>query len=141
MWPAFFIAPWEFPGKLTTAYEQLKRVLIKEGGSVVEQGDRYIHVLFTDKDGTVDDLEVLFSIPSEDATVNIRSASRKISQGDNGRNQKRLERVRQALMWEEVPVLRNRNRKLFFLESPWDTFGPEPPPAFDYSEKLEFVPD
>ncbi|KAH7289262.1 hypothetical protein KP509_31G067000 [Ceratopteris richardii] len=139
--PAFFIAPWEFPGKLTAAFENVKLVLIQEGGDIVEQSDRYMHVIFTDDDGTIDDLELLFSDPSEDAIVNIRSASRKVSQGDNGRNKKRLEKVRGTLMWEEVPILRNRNRKLFFLESPWDTFGPEPPPVFDYSEKLDFIPD
>lgn len=130
--PAFFIAPWEFPGKLPTAFQQMQRILVEEGGIITEQGNRYIHVVFTDKDGTIDDAEFLFSIPSIDVTVNIRSASRRVSSNDYGRNQNRLERIRRALMWEEVPVLRNRSRKLFFLESPWDTFGPEPPPAFDY---------
>eukprot|EP00250_Pteridium_aquilinum_P012120 c20522_g1_i2 orf=368-1129(-) len=92
--PSFFIAPWEFPGKLTTAFQQIEGVLKKEGGNIVEQGNRYLRAVFTDKDGNIDDLEFLFSIPSEDATVNIRSASRKFSQNDYGRNQKRLERIR-----------------------------------------------
>lgn len=139
--PDFFIAPWEFPGKLPNALQQMERILAEEGGTIEEQGNRYIHVVFTDKDGTIDDVEFLFSIPSEDATVNIRAASRRISSKDYGRNLKRLAKIRQALTWEEVPILRNRNRKLFFLESPWDTFGPEPPPAFDNKDGLEFVPD
>ena len=41
----------------------------------------------------------------------------------------------------QVPILRNRQRKLVFIETPWDTFGPEPPPTFDYSQRLESAPD
>lgn len=40
------------------------------------------------------------------------------------------------LCWEVVPVLRNRQRVLLFGESPWDSFGPEPPPTPDYSRDL-----
>lgn len=34
----------------------------------------------------------------------------------------------------QVPILRNRRRKLFFIESPWDDFGPTPPPGVDYND-------
>lgn len=29
----------------------------------------------------------------------------------------------------QVPILRNRQRLFLFGESPWDSFGPEPPPG------------
>ncbi|WIA14255.1 hypothetical protein OEZ85_002791 [Tetradesmus obliquus] len=47
-----------------------------------------------------------------------------------------LEAVRIRLGWEEVPILRNRRRALFFGESPFDDFGPTPPPGLDYSKDL-----
>lgn len=47
-----------------------------------------------------------------------------------------LEEIRMQLCWEVVPVLRNRQRVLLFGESPWDSFGPEPPPTPDYSRDL-----
>jgi hypothetical protein len=47
-----------------------------------------------------------------------------------------LEAVRIRLGWEEVPILRNRRRALFFGESPFDEFGPTPPPGLDYNKDL-----
>jgi hypothetical protein len=44
--------------------------------------------------------------------------------GDFGANKNRMEKMRIALGWEKVPVLRNRKRALVFFESPFDTFGP-----------------
>jgi hypothetical protein len=35
-----------------------------------------------------------------------------------------------------VPILRNRQQLLFF-ETPWDSFGPVPPPVPDYSKSLD----
>ena len=35
-------------------------------------------------------------------------------------------------MMPQVPVLRNRQRALVVIESPFDTFGPVPPPSNDY---------
>ncbi|CAM6086089.1 unnamed protein product [Calypogeia fissa] len=139
--PRFFVAPWEFPGKLPFAVEKLTEVLLSSGAQIEEQGERYLHAVFTSKEGVVDDVEFLFSDPREDATVVLRSASRAISLDDKDRNRKRLEEIRKSLTWEQVPVLRNRKRTFFFLESPWDTFGPEPPPSFDYKDDLEFVPE
>lgn len=47
-----------------------------------------------------------------------------------------LEDLRLQLNWEVVPILRNRQRLLFFGESPFDSFGPVPPPVPDYSRDL-----
>lgn len=63
--------------------------------------------------------------------VQLRSSSRLPSLPDGGRNKRRLEAIRTALGWEEVPVLRNRSRALVFVESPWDSFGPVPPTDAD----------
>ncbi len=39
----------------------------------------------------------------------------------------------------QVPILRNRQRALFFVETPWDRFGPVPPtdPDYRYSTDLD----
>lgn len=47
-----------------------------------------------------------------------------------------LEDLRMQLGWEAVPILRNRQRLLFFGESPFDSFGPVPPPVPDYIRDL-----
>ncbi|GFR48772.1 hypothetical protein Agub_g10593 [Astrephomene gubernaculifera] len=59
--------------------------------------------------------------------VVLRSSSRVQGLPDVGRNEQRLEQLRVLLGWEQVPILRNRRRALYFVESPWDTFGPVPP--------------
>ncbi|KAL2610554.1 hypothetical protein R1flu_029127 [Riccia fluitans] len=141
--PKYFMAPWEFPGKLPDALKVLKETLLSMGADLIaEPEERYVHAVFTDKkDGVIDDVEFLFSKPSEDATVVMRAASRAQGVADNERNKRRLEQIRSTLTWEQVPILRNRSRALFFLESPWDTFGPEPPPTYDFNESLDFVPE
>lgn len=65
---------------------------------------RYVHAVFTSKEGVVDDVEFLFSNPREDATVVVRSASRAINLDDNDRNRKRLEEIRKSLTWEQVTM-------------------------------------
>jgi hypothetical protein len=47
-----------------------------------------------------------------------------------------LEDLRMQLGFEVVPILRNRQRLFFFGESPFDSFGPVPPPTPDYSRDL-----
>jgi hypothetical protein len=38
----FFVAPWEFPGKLEVAMEKLNSVLTQSGASITEQSERYL---------------------------------------------------------------------------------------------------
>jgi hypothetical protein len=38
---------------------------------------------------------------------------------------------------DEVPILRNRQRKFLLIESPWDDFGPTPPPGVDYNYSVD----
>jgi len=66
---------------------------------------RYIYAVFTGEDGVSDDVEFLFSDPTEDATVNVRSASRATDYKDSGRNGKRLEALRMELGWEQVVLI------------------------------------
>jgi hypothetical protein len=61
----------------------------------------------------------------------LRAAGRQQGLPDGGRLQRRFERLRTLLAWEEVPVLRNRQTFLG-LESPFDSFGPVPPVGVDY---------
>ena len=45
---------------------------------------------------------------------------------------RQLELVRAELRWLEVPVLRNRKiNALVGMETPWDDFGPPPPPTME----------
>lgn len=41
------------------------------------------------------------------------------------RNMDRAELIRKELQWLKLPILRNRQRALFFVESDLDTFGPQ----------------
>ena len=68
-----------------------------------------------------------FYFTPEDTTVQFRIAS---LGGGGGilsrsfRNMERSELIRKELKFLKVPVLRNRKRSLFFVESDLDTFGP-----------------
>lgn len=43
--PKFFVAPWEFPGKLETAVRNLKGELLRSGATIKDQGERYVERL------------------------------------------------------------------------------------------------
>jgi len=66
--------------------------------------------------------------------VQLRAAARRRGVPDFGRNARRLEELRRATGFGTVPILRNRQRALIFGESPFDTFGPTPPPDAASSE-------
>ena len=130
--------PWIAEGRIEDDYAKLRRLLTsaKIGGRVTaEDGERYIKAEFPVEQpfgGTVyDDAEFFFT--PNDVLVQFRSLRRtssggggglSIGGGDGGANRKRLEKVRIALGWEKVPVLRNRRRALVVVESPLDSFGP-----------------
>ncbi len=71
---------------------------------------------FSFGDGT----EVEFYKTPSDDTMQFRSNG----PGGNGRQRRRLEEIRIAMGMENLPVLRNRKRRLLFVESPLDDFGP-----------------
>ena len=119
--------PWVFDGSVDDSFRALQRMVEKKlGGRVLaSDGERYLRVEFEDKSplGTsYDDAEFFFA--PDDSLVQFRASRRGDSGSDFGANRKRLEKVRIALGWEKVPVLRNRRRALVVVESPFDSFGP-----------------
>eukprot|EP01025_Chloroclados_australasicus_P014723 TRINITY_DN16944_c0_g1_i2.p2 TRINITY_DN16944_c0_g1~~TRINITY_DN16944_c0_g1_i2.p2 ORF type:complete len:282 (+),score=23.05 TRINITY_DN16944_c0_g1_i2:616-1461(+) len=127
--PGFFVAPWEYDCSQTQAIKNLNSVVLDFGGQILKERNNYIYATFSGFGGQTEDVEFLF--PDEDNTLSVRSASRSKFLSDFGRNEQRLEDIRIRLGWEIVPVLRNRQRLLGVVESPFDTFGPEPPLGTD----------
>ncbi|KXZ55565.1 hypothetical protein GPECTOR_2g1114 [Gonium pectorale] len=139
--PGHFIAPWSHDlASRDDAVRALTRAVEAFSGSIarVESSPTYAYVYATWRgwQGT-DDVE--FLLPEGDQTVVLRSAPRAQGVPDLGRNEQRLEQLRIRLGWEQVPILRNRQRALLFVESPWDRFGPVPPndPDLRYNADLD----
>lgn len=68
-----------------------------------------------------DDMEFYF--PDGDKIVHFRSG-RRDSSYDFGSNRRHLETIRKKLGLAPVPVLRNRVRRFWLFETPFDNFGP-----------------
>mmetsp|Transcript_26246 Transcript_26246/g.47950 ORF Transcript_26246/g.47950 Transcript_26246/m.47950 type:complete len:314 (-) Transcript_26246:74-1015(-) len=125
--PEFFEPPWlhterDFPMAMTSLREQVKRA----GGVEVKVSEdgRYLRAEFivdTLFGRDADDVEWYFT--PDDTAVQFRG-ERRSGQRDFGYNRDRIEKIRIALGWEILPVVRNRQRILGFLESPFDNFGP-----------------
>lgn len=93
---------------------------------ILKEQDRYLRVLFTDGKSGEKSIGEFYFTP-DDTTVQFRVGS--LSSGSvpfssSLRNIERCEMVRKELRFLKVPVLRNRKRSLFFVESDLDTFGP-----------------
>ena len=79
----------------------------------------------------------------DDAVCEVRGSVRGVSRGivrvqsivpGSSEVEKLLRNVRRYLGWAEVPVLRNRTPKVLgYFETPFDDFGPVPPPTMDYA--------
>ena len=65
-----------------------------------------------------------FYFTPDDTTVQFRIAAERGSGVSSLRNVDRAEMIRKQLRYLKLPVLRNRKRTLFFVESDLDTFGP-----------------
>ena len=91
---------------------------------ILTQQGRYLRVLFSEKAGGRSVGEFYFT--PNDTTVQFRIAEERSSSGMGGslRNMERAESIRKQLRYLKLPVLRNRKRSLFFVESDMDTFGP-----------------
>ncbi len=137
--PGVFAEPWDYseaPNGSLDHRDQM-RLLVpaielassKRGDRVrvLQQTERYLRVVFIDgKTGEESSGEFYFT--ENDTTVQFRvgtlnpystsmiSASTK--------NLDRCESIRKELRYLKVPVLRNRKRSLFFVESDLDSFGP-----------------
>lgn len=95
---------------------------------ILMQSGRYLRVLFSDAK-TSERSVGEFYFTENDTTVQFRIGS--LSAGSAGsilssslRNMERAENIRKELKYLKIPVLRNRKRSLFFVESDFDTFGP-----------------
>lgn len=152
--PPYFAAPWEFGRDVTNASEALaalERSVTANGGKV-EVSDTttgYLRASFGSRaemgagggaaaDGAVA-LEFL-ARGEDDAVCEVRGSIRGVSRGlsrmvmpGTSEVEKTLVRVRRYLGWAEVPVLRNRTPKVLgYFETPFDEFGPVPPPTMEY---------
>jgi uncharacterized protein (DUF1499 family) len=110
---------------------------------IVLQEKRYLHVLFTDQqsgeisDGefyiTPNDTTIQFRLSSArnsirntvDTSVDSSSSRRFLLLKPSLKNIERAELIRKELRWLKLPILRNRQRALFFVESAFDKFGPQ----------------
>ena len=152
--PPYFAAPWEFGRDVTNTSEALaalERSVTANGGKV-EVSDTttgYLRASFGSRaemgagggaaaDGAVA-LEFL-ARGEDDAVCEVRGSIRGVSRGlsrmvmpGTSEVEKTLVRVRRYLGWAEVPVLRNRTPKVLgYFETPFDEFGPVPPPTMEY---------
>jgi hypothetical protein len=135
-----FAEPWDYsesPINNSLEYEDQMKLLIptieqvsaRHGDSchVVFKQDRYLRMLITDST-TGEKSTAEFYFTPNDTTVQFRIGS--LERGNNVllasslRNMDRSESIRKELRYLKIPVLRNRKRSLFFLESEFDTFGP-----------------
>lgn len=100
------------------------RILLREG--------RYLRVVFTDGRSQEESIGEFYITPN-DTTVQFRVSSKSPSENkpllafssSSLRNTDRAELIRKELRFLKLPVLRNRQRALFFVESDvLDTFGP-----------------
>jgi len=129
--PEVFEAPWQLPDlsepDVPTYMGQLKAAVANAGGRIYKVGEdgRYLRAEFSVNlpfvGPDIDDCEWYFT--PGDTLVQFR-AERRSGGSDFGENRRRLEALRKDLDWDNVPVLRNRQRALFFFESPFDSFGP-----------------
>ena len=100
---------------------------------ILYQEGRYLRTLFTDGSSGEQSIGEFYFTPN-DTTVQFRigtftssSATTKATSllGRSLSNNERSERIRKALKYTKVPVLRNRKRTFFFVESDeLDGFGP-----------------
>ena len=138
--PGVFAEPWDYSDVYYNddSYAKQTDLLIlalqttsKQHGDEVEvllQSGRYLRVAF--KDGSTGESSTgEFYFTPNDTTVQFRIGSTTVTSGSLvGRslsNMERSERVRKALRYTKIPVLRNRKRKWIFVESDYmDGFGP-----------------
>ena len=134
--PGIFAEPWDYSEsddsvdwrrQMKLLVSSLDLICAKRGDTVdiLTQEGRYLRVMFVEKSGARSVGEFYFT--PNDTTVQFRIAEERSSNGGIGgslRNKDRAESIRQQLRYLKLPVLRNRKRSLFFVESDLDTFGP-----------------
>lgn len=133
--PGVFSEPWDYSDCSRADWEEQSRLLLPaiqrvcdrrgDGVRVLFREGRYLRVAF--EDGKTGEKSVgEFYFTPDDTTVQFRIGSLADSPGalSSLRNVERAELIRKELSYLKLPVLRNRKRSLFFVESDFDTFGP-----------------
>jgi len=134
--PGIFAEPWDYSDLDDISWENQMKVLVPALQLVMsKRGDRadidlcegrYLRSYITDgKSGEVSVAEFYFT--EADTTVQFRIGVEKLSSTIpyfDKKNMERAEAIRKYLKYTKLPVLRNRQRKLLFGESEFDTFGP-----------------
>ena len=92
---------------------------------ILNQSGRYARFLFTDGKTGEESLGEFYFTPN-DTTVQFRvgTLNNRGPVTQSMRNLERCELIRKELRYQKIPVLRNRKRALFFVESDFDSFGP-----------------
>jgi uncharacterized protein (DUF1499 family) len=134
--PGIFSEPWDYSesrdpddwqSQMRLLRPTIELVSSKRGDTcqIQLQQDRYLRVLFQDKRTGEKSIGEWYFTPN-DTTVQFRIGSTMTSTSAIGsqRNIDRAEAIRKELRYLKIPVLRNRKRSLFFVESDLDSFGP-----------------
>ena len=129
--PGVFSEPWDYCESDSLDWQDQMKLLVVavqlvssrrgDQAQIETQEGRYLRVKFTDKRGEVSTGEFYFT--PNDTTVQFRLAASQPG-GNSIRNIERAELIRKELRYLKLPVLRNRKRSLFFMESDLDSFGP-----------------
>jgi uncharacterized protein (DUF1499 family) len=137
-------APWdvEKPHFANLVQEGRQAALVSairaQGGKIQEEQPQYVRAAFTSFGKQMDVFEFLFD--AEDNTVTLRAVPALGSPFNafltRARMQDTLEKLRIALGWENVYILRNRKRLFGVVESPFDSFGDVAPSGSDLSSIL-----
>ena len=154
--PPYFAAPWEFEGTAREAVRAIQDAIVATGGRIqgLPRGDGdgnagtsntaganddtaggyYVRGVF----GGHDSIVLEFLVDESDAVCEVRGTQVSDTKPRVGVPRfgspvdRQLELVRKNLGWLEVPILRNRKiNALVGMETPWDSFGPTPPPTMD----------
>lgn len=137
--PGIFAEPWDYSEAPNNSldWQVQMRLLIPsiqlvsarrgDQAQILSQVDRYLRVLFVDGKSGEKSIGEFYFTPN-DTTVQFRVSSLASSGAGSPfgslRNIERCEMIRKELRFLKLPVLRNRKRSLFFVESDLDTFGP-----------------
>ena len=142
--PPYFVAPWEYEGSAADAARAIEDAVVATGGRVLARtneagdvggkGDGYVVGVF----GGDESIVLEFYVDEAAAACVVRGTRRAPTRPTLGVPRfgspldRQQELVRAELRWLEVPVLRNRKiNALVGMETPWDDFGPPPPPTME----------
>lgn len=143
--PSVFAEPWDYsessnandqPGViLDQLIVALSAIATKRGEAVeiLRRDGRYLRALFVNARTKEESVGEFYLTPN-DTTVQFRINSQRSAKssgltqplvvGQSINNRERSELIRKELRFLKLPVLRNRQRSLFFVESDYDSFGP-----------------